>query len=899
MKNRRVHFVLSLATAVLIVGFIIAPPVWASRGQVLITDVNGVPVDLWKVGDTLYITVIDPDENISSDRIDLIGEEDECFVNEDLRPEGFLGADQPVIELVAPNSGDVENCDISGLILQETGINTGVFRSAAGIRITKATIDEPAEPGDLVPVLEVGDNDTIFVRYQDFSDPTDIDGDLAKLQKTRAIIAITDRAGSPVEIWNVGNEVFVTLTDADENTDPVAVESVTATLVNPRIDPDTGEPVAEPVELTLVETGANTGVFRNVEGVLLTDDRAPVGPTPGLELFVEDKDTIVAFYGLHFDILLDPDIEQAGDPNDRSDFAIDDAKVAEPNPAIISLTDVNGTEKREFRIGEDLFITVKDEDANTDSDRVECIVVRVVNVNGGREGFFDDVVEPPCPEREVEGLPELGGFALYETGVNTGVFRNPNARKIVGVNSPLGQQEWDEEFREFIDDVPGVIAVHNEDFFYVIYGDETAPTLDAFDSDLAIASISDTQVFNVVGGTAVNKIKFTDDAGGPPPLQGRYKVGQDLFVEVEDPDQNEDSDLVELVEVTVLDRNTGDVEVIILEETGPNTGVFRNRDGLPLCRPGDLICWPENFDIARGDGILQMEDRDTLEAHYGAPLTDIEFRESVSLLRVLKELREEDPFATLEEAREEVAFELEEAEAVGAALGDPTNPHDFSAVWLRVIPQPAPLIETPSRTRFTDAAGRTVARYLLGDNVYVTVEDADENRTPGVPDVIRGATTLENLDTGLSMKLDLTETGPDTGVFISAAVSTAPGNELGIEAGHTLKATYIDPISTLPDKSEATIKVEPRVMTIEKFINAPNPFAVTTTFKAVGVGIESVSVKVWDLSGRLVFEDARPGDSITWDGEDLANGAYLYIMSATGVDKKTLTSKVQKLVILR
>jgi hypothetical protein len=999
----------------------ISSPALASIGEVMFTDVNGTPKRDWKVGDTLFITVIDPDENRDSDEVELI------------RGNVTGLPDLAVVELVDPNTGDRESSLAVGtqLVLQETGINTGEFRSAFGIPIVNA--NGPATPNN--GILEVENNDTIYVIYHDPSDPTDVDADLGKIYDSVAQVTITDRAGNPIPLFNVGDDVFVTVVDEDENVSPISLETIEdVVLENPR----TGDREI----LTLVETGPNTGVFRNVDGVTL-QDLGGTTATSDHVLAVSDKDTIVAYYrapgvvpvipppdttrtdcitdGIEFcrtvpitvspgesftvtvtirnltgatldlvafsddlpggftpdtetdfrtDLAADatatftyqatagptpgtfqitgtaratgvtpldlaspievvagagaaflaPEVDVvedgirftrdvpptvapgatftvtvtitnltgatlnlvafsddlpagfapniytnfeidlpagdtatfsytaqaslvpgtyeivgtaratgvtplelastivvaevpvgAGDPNDNDDFAIATAKIAETNPSTTMFTDEGGREKTEFRIGEDLFITVRDDDENLDSDMAETITVDVFNINGGREI----------------------GLRLEETGRNTGVFRNATGLEIVGVNTPQGQQD-------IAADVRGVIAVHNEDTVYVIYKDAMQHSLDPYDISLAAISITDTQVFTV----AVNNISFVSDIGEPV---DRYKKGQDAFVKVTDPDQNEDFDLVEQIEVRVFDRNTGDYEDVLLEETGPNTGVFMLTEGLPL----------ELAPVEQNNGKLQVQDRDTIFAIYT----------------------------------------------------DPNNPSDFSLARASVAPRP--IIEpTPSRTMFTNAAGISVNTYVVGDNAYVTVEDPDENRLPGVPDELEGVVEVENLRTGRKITVDLTETGPDTGVFMSGPIlltELGGGGQIIVEPQDTLKATYTDP-NDPEDVTSDEVMIEPVELIVDwgRSYNIPNPFEVTTTFKIAGVGILQMEVWVWDLTGRLVFYSGKvQGNTHVWDGTDLegdllANGVYLYRMKAYGRNGiEELMPDIKKLVILR
>ena len=1015
---------------------VISPPAFASKGEVLFTDVNGQPVKSWRTGETLFITVIDPDENRDSDEVELI---QGTFTD-------ALGKVHPLVEVVDPNTGDRET-SAGGFVLQETGVNTGEFRNFPGLPISPLVQGQVATPNN--GILEVKDYDTIYAYYTDPSDLGDIDADLAKIEFTYAEIKITDRAGNEVPLFNVGDDVFVTVWDSDENLDPTDVETIEGvTLMNPRM---VNEGLAGGVEiLTLVETGPNTGVFRNVDGVLLQDAKGTIPQSAtDLVLPVLDKDTIVAFYrapfvgvpppppppevdcttdptealefcrrvprtiaprasftvtvtltnkttatlelpafsdklpagfspeswtdfatsvgpgetvtftytatapttpgdytitgtakavgissfplssaikveaaaggagvglstvsviaqgtvsktdGIEFTrtvpdqvapgatffvtvkitnrtaatlslaaykdtlpggftpasvsnferdlapgetvewtykatasmtpgtytitgkaraigvgpVRLDSPIEVTaapavgpglGDPNDMSDFMLDVADIAEPNPSTIAFTDENGVEKKEFRITEDVYITVRDDDENTDSDRAEVIHVDVFDVNGGQEL----------------------GLELVETGLNTGVFRNRDALILVGADVLPPDQDLSND---------GKLAVHNRDTIYVMYADKESPTYDPFDISFDWARIYDCEVFT----PEANKIWFTSETWTPI-----YKVkkGEELFIKIEDCDQNEYSELVDSFIATLYDRNTGDVETVVMVETGPNTGVFHGQ-GIKMWRPeGGMV------PAMVGDGVLQIEDRDKIIVWYQ----------------------------------------------------DPNNLGDFSLAEAELAPRPI----TPvcfSRTRFTDAQGRDVARYVVGDNVYVTVEDCEENRTPGVVDTIKGALVVENPRTGQSVKPDLIETGPDTGIFLSEPITTGPpgsGAMLEVEPGDTLKATYTDPDDPT-DVSSDDVAIESPVCEFTDALNQPNPLVTTTMFKAIGVGILETQVRVYDLTGRLVFEKRVPGDSLSWDGGGLGNGVYLYIVQVYGRQGVCGTSAVKKLVILK
>jgi hypothetical protein len=1050
-----------VASLIAVIAFIVgvtamAPAALASKGQVLLTDINGTPKQYWRVGETVFITVIDPDENRDSDEVE--------FLTGSLKTQ--LGDEVPVVQLCAgpcPDypgmvSGDYVS-SMNGLVLQETGVNTGVFRSQTGILITKAMLGQAPNTGDLQ--LQVFDTDTLFVRYQDPTNPNDISIYLGKIYtgtapgtRARAIISITDAGGNPVSVTDIGRTIFVTVIDADENTSPTTIETVKATLVNAR--------TKQSLELTLVETGPDTGVFRNVDGIILVDPKNKGRSLGATEFEALDKDTILAFYqapagfapapppppvgtrtdraesalavcervvpvslkpgqeaeitvrliakqpltaaiisdrpdpaftvtgdtrggtisplapGQKFELKYRvragaapgtfsitgtctpataagvgesitvtsniqvaaasaasafaelkvttvesplvtvsrdiPDVVAAdkeftvkvkvtakqalrallindnvdgctlaggtvsragtitplspgqsfehqyklvcpqgpvtitgtvtpvtaagaqapvtisssftvgavpapmlgmGDVNDPHDFAVAQVKVAHRNPARISFVDATGREVTELRIGQDVFIQVEDPDQNADSDRVERVVVMLFDVNGGQE-------------LEV----------LVETGVNTGVFRNPGPLKIVpkavaACPNPDDLTVFGKGpeivFTPTVDEQnDGQLAVARDDVIYATYFDDDVAMIESIDE---IKRALD--AFDVIAITATikpyafdqfdKKLRFVDDAGRPI---SEYKVGMDVFVQLEDPTLNFKSDLVEQIPVIVLDRNTGDRECVTLQETGPNTGIFRNQQGLPLRRglPSD---------ITRGDGILQMQDRDNIEAHFQAA----------------------------------------------------DNPQDYAATSIGIIPLFEPPVPPPRPTVKFDPAS-----IEIGKTFVIEVNDPTRSGT------LTDAVTLTQLRGGQvvkTWKITVKETA-QKGVFRSDPIVTGElGSGATVEAqdGDTLKAEYAgaDP---------ATASLFSAKFEVREFKASPIPATIRVTFQVIGSGIERTAVNVYDLSGKLVFSGSKAGSSLEWSVSGVGNGVYLFIMTASGKGQSK-TSKVMKLVILR
>ncbi len=361
----------------------------------------------------------------------------------------------------------------------------------------------------------------------------------------------------------------------------------------------------------------------------------------------------------------------------------------------------------------------------------------------------------------------------------------------------------------------------------------------------ATARVKDFQTFDGKRAT----IQWVDERGNPVDT---YKIGQDVFVRLEDQDRNVNPAVVDKLEVLVLDRNSGDWENVLLEETGPDTGVFMNRQGLslqPATSPGA---------VRINNNRLEMFDRDTIEAHYQ----------------------------------------------------DNYNPKDFSAAWIRLIPQPQPGPGVPpvekSTTKFTDATGKPVSEYTIGDTVYVTVTDPSRNVSATTVDTVQNAIVVTNTRTGKSVTVSAKETGANTGVFLSDPITTgAPGSGAQLEAedGDMLEAKYTDPQDP-SDTSQATVRVVVGVFNCTGARNTPNPFSVTTTFQALGTGIRQVTVSIYDLSGRLVALATGTGALAAWDGrtlagEDLGSGVYLYQLTCMGRLGETKTLEVKKAVLLR
>lgn len=92
---------------------------------------------------------------------------------------------------------------------------------------------------------------------------------------------------------------------------------------------------------------------------------------------------------------------------------------------------------------------------------------------------------------------------------------------------------------------------------------------------------------------------------------------------------------------------------------------------------------------------------------------------------------------------------------------------------------------------------------------------------------------------------------------------------------------------------------------ITEVLNVPNPASRSTRFVVKGIGLQDIRIEIFDLAGRKVFDSGFiGGEEFEWSlttnhGQQLANGPYLYIVTAEGSNGKLVRSEVGKLAILR
>lgn len=584
--------------------------------------------------------------------------------------------DASIQESILVTLTDTLTGDVETLALLETGVDTGFFRNISGI---DSALTAPVT-GD--GILQTGDLSDVVARYQDSEDASDLSSDVATMVATQggATIRLTDESGFDRSVYRMipltAENIFLTVTDADENKNPLLPDTVTVeleSLFNGDI-----------VNVVLVETGNATGVFRNTTGVVSLPGCAPVADS-----IVQgaDSQTLRATY-------IDPDdaLDTAFDLatlNNAPSFAAGFFDFVDSPGSLSPIT----TYLIEDPAG--IFLTVADSDENQDPCSIENILVTVTVAASG----------------------DSESVTLTETTSSSGVFVNTTGVPTL-IDPPL------------IED--GSLQVKHPSQL-------TGQYVDNDDLSDQATTFVDSVMFEDASFCG-----FLSNLAGDP-LTSSIGIGTELiFVEVSDRDRDQDYSVQESLDITLTSTGSMDVVTVSLLETANHTGIFRNI--LPI--PPSLIAGVSSqlATPISSDSILQTQDGEE------ALLTYI----------------------------------------------DPSDPSDVctEVAFMELKP-------TTSTATFTDVVGTPRAAYSIQfDSLFVTVADADENADPTIPETITvQVTSLFAPPASQDVELvDLTETGPSTGVFRNTSAplpmavgSAVPSDDvLQTADGLDILATYTD-----------------------------------------------------------------------------------------------------------
>lgn len=141
---------------------------------------------------------------------------------------------------------------------------------------------------------------------------------------------------------------------------------------------------------------------------------------------------------------------------------------------------------------------------------------------------------------------------------------------------------------------------------------------------------------------------------------------------------------------------------------------------------------------------------------------------------------------------------------------------------------------TPPRTQgsvaFYSGAWQPVIGYMDGERVNVQVTDHDQNLDPAAVETV--TVVVDDLKTGDTETLILTETGPDTGIFrggLPSSLGPASNNDgtLSVAQDTRIRATYTDSLDAIPSVT-AQAMIDPRGTVFDSVTGKPIAGVVVT-----------------------------------------------------------------------
>ena len=809
-------------------------------------------------GSAVWIIVIDNDKNIDCNTRDKIFANVSVIdPNTNARIEWLnIGNDQFPI----------------GDFLKETGADTGVFASSRSFRIGGRGSDGSHTPGDLIggdslyvdgiytEVSEIGRVENMDTLLGEYRDPIDL-GDVAV-----AMAKVWDTGASIFWDSDIYKDAYSSATilviDSDENLNCAEVEYVPIfILVNPGlwnpvrensaanfymlkqfggVDPNTGNalnksiqwhniydsglgapdpfpppPFAAPMSAIVddayyveyptseddnivffdtvdpegfcrvvfyaQETGASTGVFQLNLNNILTD--------LGFGSLCA-RDVLVAYYL---------------DPNDFDDFAVATTYIEELRHSEINFTDAAHVERHVYWIGHDaIHVQVIDASANTDLSSVERVVVNISDLNG--EGDSEWIVIDEMGSNSPEFFAGIGAqLRPVWDACGLYVFPGPGGYQLQMDNWRLEAQNEDTicarynatYYSDTTLSALGDADVHSE------FPPEIAGIRSNDDVSFATVKIADTQVFD---GSSVN-MYFVNQEGLRVP---GYTLADSVFIEVIDPDQNEDPSRRERVDAYWDGAQDHAYAMHTLDIHG-------NQPGAKI-----FVLNPRN-------GNWASVDLHETEAGSGAFI-------SATCTDLFDEL---DPVPSLDAIMDDTIL---------AFYQDPSNHSDVSIISIKIGPGGGgvPPIQA-STTRFVNSGGEEVEWYTNADNVYVKVIDASFEGFYGIASILGPVEIL-----GSSFDLYPLE-GASADTFMTGPISLL---DIGENVYGELTATYSDPTESADVSSDTTWIANLYMRSSYTYtLESVNPIADTFTLRFEGSLYMEPQYPLEDIEWRWHFQD--------------------------------------------
>jgi hypothetical protein len=601
-------------------------------------------------------------------------------------------------------------------------------------------------------------------------------------------------------------------------------------------DADAFDPQAQctPVLFHAQETGVNTGVFQLNLNSILVD----------LEFnSLSARDVLTAYYI---------------DPNDFDDFKLATAYIEERQHSTTRFTDANQVEQDVYWIGRDpVYVKVVDANSNVDPCCPEQVLVHICDPHG------DDDTE---------------WLLLDETSSNSPLFIMFSGTQLRPVWDAFGFGRLDSNGGFWLRVDNWKLEVFNEDDVYARYNDQyyatgitgwaglgdlldnTAfpPEIDQVrvqnDVSFDLMSIADTQVYD---GSTTN-MWFLDRQGNR--VSG-YANGDCVFIEVLDSDQDEDQYRRERINGHWDNGQNFPFGPALHDgwDCGPDPGDGHHEFN-------NLLGHTSIFNETEKPEVYILNPRNGYWAAVDLLETGAATGDFVSVICL-----------DLTNAYDCVpSLYVLPGDTILAYYKDPSNHSDSAMISIKVGIGGGTTPSQQSTMMFVDADGNEVASYAETSDIFVKVIDRSHVGEPLLADAVE----IDGITYDLAIHYD-GQTFAASDTFMTDAIG------LPLHAGDELTATYTDPTDST-DTSSDTITIIASELVVDEFYAGPNPFDVEVTFGFIGMGIPSqMAVAVYDLAGGLVWSEMQADVSeMAWDGvagggKPLANGAYIYVISAT------------------
>jgi len=583
------------------------------------------------------------------------------------------------------------------------------------------------------------------------------------------------------------------------------------------------------------------------------------------------------------------------DPNDFDDMDLATIVLGDRPRSQVFLTDATGVPVSEVRIGwGGLYVRVYDADANVDACCQDKVVVHICNPHNEDDSEYvviDEISNDSGIFFTASGIPLLpvwdaiSGYQLVFDDWKIQAFNEDTI--FVRYNSV-----------DYVEEDRGRLGDGNpNDGAFPPRIDFTAARNQYWDVSFAKVKVYDYQVFD---GTK-HEMRFLD--GEYKPLGKEVPLAGQLYLEVVDLDQNENPHLRELIFGAWNRDAVGPVdsapvwcaappEIPPELPPAPPASVLQQQPPAPPEEP------PEQPPVApeEGYGFFNQVPCNLLGLRpasiTGNPATvkvliwnaqngyweRIDLRETGVSTGIFRST----VCVLVTDGRHPGDGNLgsRPGDTIMALYQDPSNHSDISIISIKVSEGGAAAV-TPPVVALSVAFDRP--SYYPGDTVTITVTDEQYSGAAEIVDtdvlvlydkdgrVIKSWNRLEAVP-GEPGKFRVTYVLPET-----------------VKLG-TITAVYTDPMMPTRTAQDTATVVAKALANVTGITVSPNPFKTSTTFtiqaEPAGAVAAKITIVIYDLTGAKVAElSAENTASVTWDGDNLRNGAYIYVATVEGAGK--------------